>query len=354
VLNESPRVQALRLVLNACVACCALFATIVAPSQVIAAVCEGADATACLPQGRVGAQLGPYDTTGVVFDFGSSFRTQLAGEASGSAPANSQAAPRRAQTAQEQIANFIARGYCWHDDHAFLPSSAQAGIPCDSSTTASNVDPGAVARAMFDHLDLPDLRIDMNPRLGMVNVPTWFWVDGYGGDVIPLTDNLVLTHEECHVAVDRDAGGLAVLDANGAPSMHRECHTLSDTLTVQVRAWPRSFDWSFGDDHAQNVVCPDVAACTAGVGRAFTDPRSPSPIAHSYRWSSLGANGSADAYSIGLVITFGAQYRFSINGRSGSGWQGLGDRQLAWTAMHRVQEAQAVLVKPCPVSVISC
>jgi hypothetical protein len=308
----------------------------------------------CAASASIRAKIAPYDVQGVVNDRDpKEFLTSLSAWLQQSSDPKAAASAGVPHTSDPQVLT-VPRGYCWHDDHAFLPSSAQAGIPCDSSTTASNVDPGAVARAMFDHLDLPDLRIDMNPRLGMVNVPTWFWVDGYGGDVIPLTDNLVLTHEECHVAVDRDAGGLAVLDANGAPSTHRECHTLSDTLTVQVRAWPRSFDWSFGDDHAQNVVCPDLAACTAGVGRAFTDPRSPSPIAHSYRWSSLGANGSADAYSIGLVITFGAQYRFSINGRSGSGWQGLGDRQLAWTAMHRVQEAQAVLVKPCPVSVISC
>jgi hypothetical protein len=207
---------------------------------------------------------------------------------------------------------------------------------------------------MFDRLDLPDLRIDMNPRLGMVNVPTWFWVVGYGGDVIPLTDNLILSREECHIVAERDAGGLAVLDANGAPTTRQECHTVHDTVTVQVRAWPRSFHWTFGDNHEQIVACPDLVACTAGVGTPFTDPQSPSPIAHAYRWSSLGANGSADAYSIGLSITFGAQYRFSINGHSESGWQGLRNRDLAWSAAHRVQEAQAILVRPCPVTVLRC
>ncbi|MBV8714294.1 MAG: hypothetical protein JOZ65_04425 [Chloroflexi bacterium] len=313
-----------------------------------------ADVTGCTASASIRAKVAPYDVQAAVYDLGGhGFQTSLgASLQQTSAGSPSQGAARRPRSGDtEQI---IPQGYCWHDDHAFLPSGARAGIPCGSSTTAGNVDPGAIARSMFDHLDLPDLRIDMNPRLGMVNVPTWFWVDGYGGDVIPLTDNLVLTHEECHAAVDRGAGGLAVLDANGAPSTHQECRTVSDTLTVQVRAWPRSIHWSFGDNHDQMVSCPDLAACSSGVGRPYTDPQSPSPIAHSYHWSSLGANGSADVYSIGLVIKFGAQYRFSIDGRSGSGWQGLADRDLSWTAVHRVQEAQAVLVKACPVSVVSC
>ena len=199
---------------------------------------------------------------------------------------------------------------------------------------------------MFDRLDLPSLRINMNPRLGMVNVPTWFWIEGYNGDVLPLTDNLVITHEECRHVLERDANGDAILDSTGAPATRRECQTISDTLTVQVRAWPKTFDWTFGDSHAQIVPCPDIAACPAGIGVPFTDVRSPSPIAHAYHWSSLGANGPEDAYSVGLTITFGAQFRFSINGNSGAGWEDLGDRNLSWSASHKVQEAQAVLTRP--------
>jgi hypothetical protein len=67
----------------------------------------------------------------------------------------------------------------------------------------------------------------------------------------------------------------------------------------------------------------------------------------------LGANGSADAYTIDLAIVFGAQYRFSLNG-SGAGWQDLGNRQLDWSAGHRVQEAQSVLTRPCAVAATTC
>ena len=199
---------------------------------------------------------------------------------------------------------------------------------------------------MFDHLDLPSLRLNMNPRLGMVAVPTWFWVEGYDGEVLPLSDTLVVSHEECSRVADRDAGGGAVLGENGTPSTHTECRTVTDSLTVDVRAWPRSYTWTFGDDRVRTVKCDGIAACPQGIGLPFTDPRTPSPIAHAYQWSSLGKNGLADAYTIGLGINFGAQYRFSLNGRSSSGWQSLGDRELAWSATHQVQEAQAVLTRP--------
>jgi hypothetical protein len=248
----------------------------------------------------------------------------------------------------------LAPIYCRHDDYAFLPPDAQAGIPCDSRTTSQTPDPHQIAQSMFDQLNLPSLRIGMNPRLGMVAVPTWLWVEGYDGAILPLKDTMVLQHQECHSVVERDPSGIPVLDGSRAPSTRRECQTISDTLTVEVRAWPRIFLWNFGDNHSLKVRCVDLAACPAGIGLPFTDVHKPSPIAHAYKWSSLGANGAADAYSIALVITFGAQYRFSINGTSQGGWQGLNDRDLLWTAMHRVQEAQAVLTRPCPVTVDRC
>ena len=207
-------------------------------------------------------------------------------------------------------------------------------------------DPRDIARSMFDRLGLPSVRLGMNPQLGMVAVPTWFWAEGYDGNIIPLTDNLVVSHEECQQVVDRDDGGSVLLDEGGAPVTHRECRPVTDTLTVEVRVWPRAYEWSFGDEHGMTIRCPDIGACTAGLGLPYTNPRTPSPIAHAYRWTSLGRNGDADAYTIRLAIMFGAQYRFSANGESLSGWQSLGERDLAWTALHRVQEAQAVLTRP--------
>src|SRR5258708_3166457 len=241
---------------------------------------------------------------------------------------------------------IVARVFCSRDDYAFLPPTALAGIPCDTHTSESVTDPREIARAMFDQMDMPNLQLGMNPRLGMVSVPTWFWVEGYNGDVIPLTDTLVLAHEECRRVVDRDGNGHPRLDANNVPITHRECSTISDSMTVEVRVWPRAFDWTFGDQQSQAVQCAAAAGCPQGVGQPFIDARTPSPIAHAYRWSSLGQNGTADAYTVSLGITFGAQYRLSTNGASASGWQSLADRALSWSASHQVREAQAVLTRP--------
>ena len=302
----------------------------------------------CSPSVSIRAKSGQYDVEGLVYDLGDrGFKIALTavardpgGEHSGHS-GGPNFDPRSLPTG-----TIVRPIVCRRDDYAFLPPRALAGLPCDTTSSGESTDPRQIARAMFDQMDMPSLRLGMNPQLGMVAVPTWFWVEGYDGDVIPLTDNLVLTHEECHRVANRDANGLLQLDANGTPLTHEECRTLSDTMTVEVRVWSRTFAWSFGDDNGTTISCPDATACPAGVGQPYTDPRSPSPIAHAYRWSSLGANGVADAYTIGLRITFGAQYRFSTNGGSLNGWQGLGDRDLSWTATHKVQEAQAVLTGP--------
>jgi hypothetical protein len=185
----------------------------------------------------------------------------------------------------------------------------------------------------------------MNPRLGMVALPTWFWVEGYDGNTIPLVDRLELMHEECQRVVERDERGDVILDAAGAPVSREQCRPVIETLTVEVRAWPQQYHWNFGDDKDQVVFCGAIGACPQGLGRVYTDPHTPSPIQHAYIWTSLGAQGDADAYLIQLGITFSAQYRFSYNAQPFSGWQHLPERELSWAASHQVQEAQAVLTR---------
>src|SRR5207253_2067436 len=89
---------------------------------------------------------------------------------------------------------YVLPIYCRRDDYAFLPPQAISGIPCDNISSGDSTDPSRVARAQWDHMELPSLQLRFNPRLGMVAVPTWFWVDGYGGDVIRRDNTLLLTH----------------------------------------------------------------------------------------------------------------------------------------------------------------
>jgi hypothetical protein len=238
------------------------------------------------------------------------------------------------------------RLYCRRDDYAFLPPGANGGLPCGTVRRSASVDPGAIAAELLGSLSLPSLRLDMNPRLGLVAVPTWFWVEGYGGEVIPLSMSLEVPHEECTLSIDRDARGDVILDGAGEPQITPQCTTTSEAIGVEVRAWPSSYRWDFGDHVGQTVRCPGLGACTDGLGRAYTDPRTPSPIQHAYELSSLGQQGDSDAYGVQLAITFSAEYRFTRNGAVVQDWASLPDRQLSWSTNHRVQEAQAVLTRP--------
>ena len=197
---------------------------------------------------------------------------------------------------------------------------------------------------------LPDVKIGMNPRLGLVGVPTWFWVEGYDGDVRVLHDSISATRQDCHRNVERNERGDAVLGEDGAPATHEVCQTFTDTLSVEVRAWPKQYAWDFGDAQAMHVPCAGETACRQGLGQAFSMLAAAGPagahIEHAYSWSSLARNGPLDAYSVGLGITFGAQFRFGLNSEPNSGWQTLDDRTLSWDDHHQVREAQAILVRP--------
>jgi len=199
---------------------------------------------------------------------------------------------------------------------------------------------------MAQQLPPPDLRIRMNPGKGMVNVPTWFWVEGYDGGALSQTQTVLQQETVCHTVADRGPGGLAVLGEDGRPHTHQECHTTDTTFVVDVRLSPDHYTWDFGDNHSQAFPCGGTADCPDALGAPFVDSLHESSVRHPYVWSSLGVNGAADAYAIKLAINFTAQYRVSINGNDQGGWHALSDRQLTWSASHQVQEAQAVLVRP--------
>ena len=236
--------------------------------------------------------------------------------------------------------------YCRRDDYAFLPPGAAGGLPCDSGSVHTR-DPRAIAIQMWNELRLPQITLGMNPHTGLVALPTWFWIDGYDGSTFGTSQTLLLPKQVCHSVVERDAGGNAVLDGDGHVSSHDECSTAWDNLSVEIGVWPQAYDWDFGDG-GQHVGCAGLVACTGGLGRAYTDPYTVSPIAHAYTWSSLGVGGAADAYTIQVDVTFGAHFRFSLNGQAGDGgsWDTLEPRQVTTSATQKVQEVQAVLSRP--------
>jgi len=236
----------------------------------------------------------------------------------------------------------------------FLPPDALGGIPCLSVPTQSAFDPRPLAVQMAAQLPPPDLRIGMNPAKGMVNVPTWFWVEGYDGGTLSQSETVVQQQTVCHLVSEHGPGGLAVLDTDNRPRTHQDCVTTDTTFVVDVRLWPNHYAWDFGDHHSVGFACGGQGDCPDALGVPFVDAIHQSTIQHPYLWSSLGVNGSADAYTVRLAINFAAEYRVSIDGSDQGGWHGLSDRQLTWTASHQVQEAQAVLTRGCRLSVMSC
>ncbi len=238
--------------------------------------------------------------------------------------------------------------YCRRDDYLFLPPAALGGLPCSSVPRDENFDPYPLAVRMAADLPPPDLRIGMNPALGLVRVPTWFWVEGYDGGVRSQSESVLEANERCRLVVIRDDHHMPILDEDGRPRVRRECTVETTTFTVDVRLWPGRFQWDFGDNHSRAIGCPGLGDCGDALGQVFVDSSHPSPIQHPYVWSSLGMNGDQDAYTIKLGITFAAQYRVTVsgNGTGTDGWRSLPERELFWTASHKVQEAQAVLTRP--------
>jgi hypothetical protein len=236
----------------------------------------------------------------------------------------------------------------------FLPPNALGGIPCLSIPATQRLDPHALALRMAAELPPPDLRIGMNPAKGLVRVPTWFWADGYRGGTLSESETVKEDDTVCHLVPVRTADGLAQLGEDGRPQTRTECTTTTTTFDVGVRLWPGQVHWDFGDKQSQDVPCRGVSDCVGAFGAPYVDAVHESSIKHPYVWSSLGVNGAADAYTVGLSVLFNADYRVSINGQDQGGWHDLPARTLAWSAIHQVQEAQAVLTRACPVTIARC
>ena len=247
------------------------------------------------------------------------------------------------------VRDFELPIYCRRDDYAFLPPNALGGLPCLAVPPQETINPRELALQLERSLPPPQLRIRMNPQLGLVAVPTWFWVEGFDGGDIGSAETVLVVHVEEHFEIVRDESGNAILEADGRPRLrlHREVRT--NTFTVDVRLWPSHYTWDFGDAHAQEINCTSRTLCLGALGTAYVDPKHPSSIQHPYTWTSLGKTGSdgeRDTYPIGLGINFSAAFRVAVNGESFGGWQDLPDRALAWSASHQVQEAQAILTRP--------
>jgi hypothetical protein len=200
------------------------------------------------------------------------------------------------------------------------PAVVQANPAPIGHATVSAAQLVAFANHVEGEVHLPDIQIGMNPRLGMVAVPTWFWVqpDTYHGQDLIAADNLVVTREECTTETEHD-------DSGAATGTSTSCNQIQDVYHVEVRLSQPTFVWNFGDGTIR----------LGTLGRAYP---SASDVAHAYNDSSLHTSGG---YPVDLHIIWSATFQVSGAAQlSGA----LADTVHDYGPFpHPVQEAQAVL-----------
>ncbi len=167
-----------------------------------------------------------------------------------------------------------------------------------------------VAVKALSQIPLPDLKIRMNPGLGLVAVPGWFWVEGYDGQPISGSQTVSLPPE---------VGSDVSIDDVPADDSRRS----QSSYSVQVSVRPTRYEWSFGDGKTET---------TQSLGKAYP---SESDIKHTYEFSSLKFS---EGFPIRVKVEFSSEYR--VNNGSPTA---LSPIQRTYEANYRVQEAQAIL-----------
>lgn len=195
------------------------------------------------------------------------------------------------------------QGITWQPSPAEPAIQTQTAPPLPPDVRpggGGGLDPYGVALDILAHIPLPDIAIKVNPALGLVNLPGWFWIEGYDGQTFGESRTIVIP------------------PANPADPNDR-----GTSFTVEVRVWASRYAWDFGD--GKGVV-------KTSRGRRFPEE---SDIQHTYQRSSL-------AYPTGFPVRLTVEYaaEFRVNG---GGPQGLPPVRGTYGADHRVQEIQPVL-----------
>jgi hypothetical protein len=186
-------------------------------------------------------------------------------------------------------------------------------LPPITVPTAANraaIAPRLFVTDVLEELPLPAANVRMNPDLGLVAVPTWFWVEGYNGRAFGVSRQINIP-----AAIGDD------VPVEDVPRDDPRRRSTSMSIAVTVR--PSRYEWSFGD--GSRIV-------TKTLGKPY--PRA-SDVKHTYEVSSLR---SPSGFTVGLTIEFAAEYR--INGGAA---QALPQIRRSYESNYRVQEIQPVL-----------
>jgi hypothetical protein len=163
---------------------------------------------------------------------------------------------------------------------------------------------------VLEDVPLPAAKVRMNPDLGLVAVPTWFWVEGYDGRAFGVSRRINIPAE-----IGDD------VPVEDVPRDDPRRRSTSMTIVVTVR--PSRYEWSFGDG---------TRLVTRSLGKPYPQA---SDVKHVYEHSSLR---SPSGFTVGLTIEFAAEYRVNRGAA-----QALPPIRRSYESSYRVQEIQPVL-----------
>jgi hypothetical protein len=184
----------------------------------------------------------------------------------------------------------------------------------------TRLDPVAKAHDLVNHMPWPNITIGINPNPGVVAMPSWFWIANYSGQVLTNSGTISETHRECRSVTAGLVRGL-------------ECHDVTNTMTVDARVGPTNYEWNFGDGRPQS---DESYPNPVGLGRQYTDPYTPSPVAWSYEFDSYGHDAG---FAISVAVTFMAEFR-----ANGGPWASLDPVTRNWSGNHVVQQVVPLVV----------
>jgi hypothetical protein len=208
-----------------------------------------------------------------------------------------------------------------------VPASTFQGVvpftpagPWIPTGPVTRLDPVAKAHDLVNHMAWPSITIGINPNPGIVAMASWFWIQNYSGQVLTNSGAISETHQECRTVI-----------VSGTPGL--ECHNVTNSMTVEARVGPTTYEWNFGDKQPHSDV---TYSNPKGLGRAYTDPRTPSPVAWSYEFDSYGYD---NGFPVSVAISFMAEFR-----ANGGAWAGLDPVTRTWNGNHVVEQVVPLVV----------
>jgi hypothetical protein len=144
-------------------------------------------------------------------------------------------------------------------------------------------------------------------------------VQNYRGEVRTQSGTASESHAECRLNNDL-----------------LQCRAVTTSIAVDLRETPTRYTWDFGDNRTGQDRHPAQFSNATGLGRAYTDPYTASPVAHKYVQSSLKFF-EAGGFPIVLRISWDTAFRVN-----GGDWQGLDPVIGTFQARHQVRESWPV------------